>query len=229
RTLESERAWGDRIIDWTRNNRHKHAFDELADFPLQSNSGSELVDFMFRVCPSGWFDLEKLNYNRMFEELVMTGFDPQKRRIDPAVCASNQQRLEESFSSLHGLISNHAVFARLLIPALTRVTQRFALGQCNVDQAVIACALERYRLVEGHYPDALDSLVPRFMASLPRDVITGDPLKYRRTGDEQFLLYSVGWNGKDDGGTIVPVKGSRSESQDITQGDWVWRFPNTQP
>jgi len=49
-------------------------------------------------------------------------------------------------------------------------------------------------------------------------VITGQPYKYRLTGDGQFILYSVGWNEKDDGG--VPGK-RRFDDQ---EGDWVWDY-----
>jgi hypothetical protein len=34
---------------------------------------------------------------------------------------------------------------------------------------------------------------------LPKDAITGESYRYRRTDDGQFVLYSVGWNEKDDG------------------------------
>ena len=39
---------------------------------------------------------------------------------------------------------------------------------------------------------------------------------YRRMGDGKFLLYSVGWNETDDGGTA---------SDKMDQGDWVWQYP----
>ena len=39
---------------------------------------------------------------------------------------------------------------------------------------------------------------------LPHDIINGQPLHYRRTDDGQFVLYSVGWDEKDDGGVPVP-------------------------
>ena len=45
----------------------------------------------------------------------------------------------------------------------------------------LACALERYRLANGQFPETLDALVPKFVAKLPTDVITGTPLKYRRS------------------------------------------------
>jgi hypothetical protein len=94
--------------------------------------------------------------------------------------------------------------------------------QESVDLARVACALERYRLAHDEYPESLDVLVPRFIAKLPHDIINGQPLHYRRTADGQFVLYSIGWNEKDDGG-IVGLRDSGSV--DITKGDWVWRYP----
>jgi hypothetical protein len=85
--------------------------------------------------------------------------------------------------------------------------------------AMLACALERYRLAEGHYPEELNVLAPRFISVLPHDIINGQPLKYRRTDNGKFILYSVGWNEKDDGGVIALGK---SKYQDVLQGDWVW-------
>lgn len=64
----------------------------------------------------------------------------------------------------------------------------------------------------------------RTREKVPRDVIGGGPLHYRRTDDGQFVLYSIGWNETDDGGVTVLQKGS-TPSVDINQGDWVWRYP----
>ena len=65
---------------------------------------------------------------------------------------------------------------------------------------------------------------------MPHDVIGGQPLKYRRTADGQFVLYSIGWNETDDGGVVVNQKSrdrwdESSSKVDISQGDWVWRYP----
>ncbi len=60
------------------------------------------------------------------------------------------------------------------------------------------------------------------MAKIPHDIIGGQPLHYRVTNDGQFVLYSVGWNEKDDGGVVVLAKDG---TVDINQGDWVWRYP----
>jgi hypothetical protein len=87
-----------------------------------------------------------------------------------------------------------------------------------------AIALERYRLACGEFPGSLDMLAPRFIGTVPHDVIGGQPLHYRRTNKGQFILYSVGWNGRDDGGKVGYFKGNIS--LDITSGDWVWQYPS---
>jgi hypothetical protein len=38
------------------------------------------------------------------------------------------------------------------------------------------------------------------------------------------LLYSIGWNERDDGGEVVMSK-DNPRVVDYTQGDWVWPTP----
>ena len=47
-------------------------------------------------------------------------------------------------------------------------------------------------------------------------MIGGEAYRYRRATDGSFLLYSIGWNEKDDGGK--PGKTLFDEKD----GDWVW-------
>jgi hypothetical protein len=54
---------------------------------------------------------------------------------------------------------------------------------------------------------------------LPHDVITGQPLAYKLNPDGGYVLYSVGWNETDDGGTIKQTKSGGVEQ---SEGDWVW-------
>lgn len=103
----------------------------------------------------------------------------------------------------------------------TRAYQSCAANQTKAHQAQIACALERYRLARGEYPEKLDALTPQFIANIPHDIIGGQPLHYRRTADGKFLLYSVGWNEKDDGGQPGLTK---NRQPDLTTGDWVWNL-----
>jgi hypothetical protein len=93
-----------------------------------------------------------------------------------------------------------------------------------------AIALKRYQLKYGKYPMDLDSLVPEFVSAVPLDPVDGQPLRYRLNSDGTFLLYSVGDNGKDDGGDPSLGKGVTSSSfywQNPHALDWVWPQPAT--
>jgi hypothetical protein len=67
---------------------------------------------------------------------------------------------------------------------------------------VTALALERYRGRQGSYPENLLGLVPEFLPRPPVDFMDGQPLRYRLADDGHFVLYSVGLDCVDDGGTV---------------------------
>jgi hypothetical protein len=140
--------------------------------------------------------------------------DAAARRVHVEMCTTN------ALDVALGARTPYNIFARLLFPAFQKAALRFARLQTSSDMASVACALERYRLAHGDYPGTLDALAPKFMDKVPHDIINGQPLHYRRTDDGRFVLYSVGWNEKDDGGTVVVKK---SGTPDIEQGDWVWQ------
>lgn len=96
---------------------------------------------------------------------------------------------------------------------------------------VTALALERYRRKDGSYPRSLSALVPDFLKSTPVDFIDGQPLRYRLKDDGHFLLYSIGLDCVDDGGTIpsrhrpVPAEFVPDTPGASLKGDIVWPLP----
>jgi hypothetical protein len=122
---------------------------------------------------------------------------------------------------IHNHFSFYTFLARFATDAdLSKIWQTTAHNQTLVNEAQIACALERCHLAHGKYPETLDALAPQFIEKIPHDIIGGQPLHYRRTDDGKFLLYSVGWNEIDDGGQEPLTKGGVI---DYTNGDWVWK------
>jgi len=65
----------------------------------------------------------------------------------------------------------------------------------------IALALKLYKHTYGSYPAALNILAHDRLSRLPADRLTGTVFHYRRQ-DQGFVLYSLGFDGKDDGGTV---------------------------
>ena len=109
------------------------------------------------------------------------------------------------------------------IGILEHSERRIVYVQELVDLARVACALERHRLALGEFPETLDALSPRFIGTIPHDIIGGQPLHYRRADNGSYVLYSVGWNGKDDGGAFE--KEAEDRELDLGNGDWVWQSP----
>ncbi len=121
------------------------------------------------------------------------------------------------------MLIRHTVLSSMLIFPIDSVQRKFALAQTTVDEASVACALERHRLANGRYPETLAELVPSFLGAIPADIVSEAPLTLQQEGS-RLILYSVGWNERDDSGTIVLTK-ERWPAVDFTQGDWVWQFP----
>jgi len=174
----------------------------VADWEKFTNPRFLLVQF----APRGWV-FQNLATAALAKQAAIEAYDVEHQIIQPGVLESATRQVERIPHS------PYAILASAALPNYVRATRTTARNQTLVNQALIVCGLERYRLAHGSYPEALDVLVPEFVEKMPPDIIGGQPLKYRRTGDSQFLLYSIGWNEQDDGG--VPGK-------DAETGDWVW-------
>jgi len=173
--------------------------------------GNWLLPRVLRWMPRGWMDRERLTYHRRFDDDILAGLDAAAGRVRP-------QLIDRAVDRAHPLWHHSLLTSRVLGTPAESIFAA-ALAQTRSNQARVACALERYRLQQNQLPPKLENLVPDYLPSLPNDLLTGTPLKYRLTADGSFLLYSVGWNRHDDDGKIVLNKGKELESR---QGDWVW-------
>lgn len=163
------------------------------------------------IAPAGWFYQNLLHIDRYYVEKVLPTIDTEQRRINVTAVEATERELARP--------GPYTFLASMLLPAVQQCTRKAALSQTVADQIVVACALERFRLARAELPNTLDALVPQYLAEIPRDVIDGQPLRYRRDGVDNFTLWSVGWNQTDDGGQIA----RNGERVDDPKGDWVWR------
>ena len=104
----------------------------------------------------------------------------------------------------------------LILPGVPRVQQAADRTEQNQRNLHIAFALGAFKAEQGSYPKKLDALAPKYLAKVPNDLFNGKALTYRPAADG-FLLYSVGVNGKDDGG--------RSSNDDPDADDLPVRLP----
>jgi len=114
-------------------------------------------------------------------------------------------------------VAPYLFIASRSVPAVRYVMESLTRTQTYLALAQTACALERHWLAYGNYPASLAELVPTYLERVPLDVVNGQPLHYRPTADGKFVLYSVGLDGKDDGGKPIDPKRSIG-----SPGDWAW-------
>jgi hypothetical protein len=110
--------------------------------------------------------------------------------------------------------------------SLERVLDRVLRAEITRRVAITAIALKRYQLRHGEYPADLSALVPEILPAVPADPVDGKPLRYRRSADGTFVLYSIGYDGKDDGGDGGSPSSARL-SEWVRGRDSVWPQPAT--
>ena len=167
--------------------------------------------------PRGWLYLNLITIAK-FHQDVLDVIDVKQN----TVLSHKVDEITEGFDARTKHFRPNTYVAAIVIPNYTRAIVTFAHSQTLANEAQVVCALERYRLAHNQYPESLEALIPLFMEKLPRDVIDGEPLHYRRQANGTFLLYSVGWNETDDGGQVALKKDG---SEDREKGDWVWKNP----
>ena len=223
--LRGERACGIAAVEHLRHTRNFRALSggfgdgssdqSPSDNPLENISGA-----VFQLIPSAVFYHNEMNIAQMHQQWLLPAVDAAQRTVSPemvrqAMAANEQMRKHWSPNN---------VIACMLLPAMEGCATKFGYAQSALDLARVAVALERHRLAHQEYPGSLDPLAPPFLEKIPHDVLNGQPLHYRRTDEGRFVLYSVGWNQSDDGGTVVLNESSR-KTVDIKKGDWVWQYP----
>jgi len=198
KSLRGERAFSNDIFARMRRGEH---------FPGE-------IGGIARYATSGLLYQNQLTINRLHQKYVFAPVDVESRKVDA--------RKALSLDELPELKGRHIyrVFAKMLFPALSKAILRFTTAQADLDFATVACALERYRRAHGQYPSSLEELRPKFIQTIPHDIVSGGPLHYRRDAADGFTLYGVGFDEKDNNGTTSPTREPRA---DAVGSDWVWQ------
>ncbi len=102
---------------------------------------------------------------------------------------------------------------RWLIVSGPKIVAASLRNQAVLRSAAAAVAAERYRRAQGRWPASLADLIPAQLREVPADPYDGAPLRYRRL-DDGVVIYSVGPDGKDDGG-VIDWKDSNRVGADI--------------
>ncbi|MFK7768814.1 MAG: hypothetical protein AB8B55_16460 [Mariniblastus sp.] len=104
-------------------------------------------------------------------------------------------------------------------------------SEARRNSVLIAIAAEQYRRNNGKFPSAAEQLKNGFIRSFPTDPMNGKELKYD-LHEGKPRIYSVGWNGDDDGGKLIfdnhgrPLAFGYGSVPVFAEGDWIlWPTP----
>ena len=107
----------------------------------------------------------------------------------------------------------YAMVAHLLLGRYRHTLLKRDRATVHIGLVQAALALKAYNNKMGQYPASLAELRKVIPWELPEDPFSGQDFVYKSEGDG-FLVYSVGPNLKDDGGTVA---------KDWEEGDIIWR------
>jgi tetratricopeptide (TPR) repeat protein len=97
------------------------------------------------------------------------------------------------------------VLLHTIMPSLTNCTIIDSRIAAQLRTARAGLAVQRYRLASARLPDTLAELVPAYLDAVPKDPFDGKNLRYKKL-EAGFVVYSIGRDGKDDGGKERPRK-----------------------
>ena len=148
-----------------------------------------------------------------FRKLKKTAADTAS--LDKAILADRGKALSERLGQVILVMFSPRVVIEGNLE--NRATMTFELTK-------LAFALAAYRTDNGSYPARLADLVPKYVREVPKDVFNDAELHYRQNG-KGYLLYSVGGNGKDDGGKGFENGCIGKECVEKNWDDLVLRIP----
>ena len=105
--------------------------------------------------------------------------------------------------------------------ALNFWLNRARLAVPQAEAAAASLAALRYRNDTGKWPETLDALVPAYLDEVPSEPFKNQPLIYTVLEDG-IMIYSVGPNGRDDGGSPKLVESTSQVGGADDMGFRIW-------
>jgi len=194
------------------------AIDQMAINPKVFNEMVEGEAHKIGLAPEGWLRHNQKRLNEMHLKFSQRIVDPKARRIHPDIAAAFNKELDARTKLKFPI---YDMFSGMLLPAIDKVAIKIGSAQASVDHARIACLLELHHLEHKNYPEKLADL----KKPLPLDPYNGKPYAYKLTKEGRYQLYGIGWNQKDDGGTVI----KNGDRPDPENGDLVWSYSSQTP
>lgn len=91
----------------------------------------------------------------------------------------------------------------MIMPAYSGLLNRKCRSTLYKNALQLLLVIKAYQVDNSKLPESLNDLVPKYIKSIPEDPFDGNNIRYNK---EKRIIYSVGENGKDDGGYGIDKK-----------------------
>jgi hypothetical protein len=143
----------------------------------------------------------------------------QERRADPF----------DFYAYMNQLGPRYRFLTIMLSPNGDRLIDNASATKCELGGVRLMLAIECCRAETGALPTSLEALAPNWLDAIPPDPFSPGGFVYRLeagTGPGRgYLLYTIGADGADDGGTSDPQEPERAFRPDAPGLDFVFNQP----
>ncbi len=112
-------------------------------------------------------------------------------------------------------VHRYGILTSLIAPAVGKAIERLARATMRHQAALVAVAATCERLTNDTLPEKSDDLVPEQLPCIPRDAFDPEHTLIYSLRPPGAAIYSVGPNGKDDGGPTRPNDKTQKKTDDV--------------
>lgn len=202
------------IDDFKEGNLGKYNLKQSDKFHKHISRGKRFPTFVFQPNKTKY-----LTANH-FRILINNSYLPYSKMklIDPP----NNELNIEGKSKLSLMMSGNMIgkiLGCLLLPNLNAILLKKCNMECSAAATRLILACKAYQIRMNELPDSLESLVPKYINSIPLDPYDGQPFKYSRP---KATVYSVGKDLTDSGG-LTELSANENSVSDY---DKQWDTPD---
>ena len=88
----------------------------------------------------------------------------------------------------------------ITLPIFVPIIVRYHGRKTDLHATAVVIAVRQFEQTHRRPPGVLQDLVPSYLAQVPVDSFSNEPLRFRRRADGKWVVYSVGPNQVDEGG-----------------------------
>jgi hypothetical protein len=211
--LSGERGFGNQAINKLVT-ADRATFGKMArDMISPGAKVSTSANVVWFVAPRGWVRQNQVDYNKLID-MDLEDMDALQERVSSEFSRAWSQIGQRSQTELDWYYTLSSASAAVSYTASKRA---FRLHS-SLQHFRILCSAAQYHHAHGELPEMLSPLVPKYLSAIPHDIMSGEPMRYRRTEEGGCIIWSIGINRADDGGV------ERTPGQGFDSGDWILRI-----